>query len=73
MTRTILFMREPYERVALQLEGNSVHFSAVKWQQQQSGTESFPDQQKARDRFDEMCMIIMTDYGFSIFMQNIDE
>jgi len=66
-------VRASYERVAIGVTGPTVMATMARWRQVQRVVENFEDEQDARERYEAMKMICALDYGFHIYMENIDD
>lgn len=65
-----LLMREPFERVAVEVVGLQVTISMARWQQMVSLTENYDSDEEARERYEEIKMFCSVDYGFHLFMES---
>lgn len=69
---TCLMMRAPFERVAIQVIGSMVTATMARWREVQQVVENFETEGDARERYEAMKMICALDYGFHIYMENVD-
>lgn len=70
---TCLMMRAPFERVVIEVTGPMVVATMARWQEVQQVVENFETEEDARDRYEAMKMICAVDYGFHIYMENVDD
>lgn len=69
---TCLMMRAPFERVAIEVTDSMVTATMARWREVQQVVENFETVQEARDRYEAMKMICAIDYGFHVYMENVD-
>lgn len=66
-------MRAPHERVSIVLRDKSVAVAAICGGSMGQGNQQFESEIAAEEKYEEMKMIAAVDYGFHIFMENVDE
>lgn len=69
---TCLMMRAPFERVAIEVTGSTVTATMARWREVQQIVETLATSEEARDRYEAMKMICAVDYGFHVYMENVD-